>query len=1210
MRGWPRAILGLLAAAALLLATLPWWLGAALVPIGRQFFDTRFGRYERIGYARFALSDVEFDHRAVRVTAVRVVADTPLLWLWRHVRDRDDVITADHWQVTVRAPAPGGPASPNGITLLRGRLDRIAGHLRQWLPRAAVTDGEVRWPAGGFKLRLADWTRGTLATRGLRWAAGEADVRVAFAGDQPVRIDATEADRDWRVQLDWTGAEATGRGWAWSQPIELRGEFGPEGWLPQAASAVAADWNVPANRAGLGAAYRALQGGGRADWQGGHFQLRLRATAEPMAAGKAPALTIDLSGEGDRRGGSVRSLRIHLPYADLDLNRPIAFGFGRHLDWAGTELRFKGDLARLPGGEARGRASGVIAAAGGAGPIPDFNFTLEAKDVAWRRVAVDTAQIQGALHWPRLAVSQLELHVPGGEASGSGTWNLDTRTLADGRLRGTLPGAALSPWMPAKLSLAKVVFAATASGPLTNLTHGGDVAISGLRAGTWRPADLNGAWSGHGAAIDRGTVHLVMGATTVDASGARDGPGVRLDDLRFSPAGGEVWHLVQPARISWTPVLRIAGLRLEGAQSALTLDVAGGPDASIDVTARELRSPWLHDLVTLPGPDWVVNSLRLSGHVQNDRLIFGASAEADVSVPGHLAHVSFALDGDSNRVKLSDGKLMADGHLLAQAEGEAPIWWSAAGPSHLGFNPDGALSLSIDTTPSGPFWSALAATFGPELTEPRAVVHLHGTLRHPQGQIDLSVARLASNRPPAPAVPGLEGVSLEIRADADEIVLDHLTGRIAGQPLQAEARLPMNGPRWRQLWQRHALDGWEDAEGKLDIADADLAPLARYFPAYFAARGRWSVHAALAGGRLTGDLRVRDAATRPLPGLGRVQSIDADVHWQGRTAELTALTAQIGGQPIHAAGQADFSTWSAPRFDFTLHGDDLPLVRRPGLLVRADLDLRAATNPSGATRIAGAITVRDAIQLGDLADLLPNGTAGANSAPPYFSVDVAPFNRWQLAVDAKADGTLRIRTSIFSGSASANFRLTGTLGDPRAVGQITLQHGQISLPFAAFDVQSGAVRLTADDPFHPQIDLSATSRRYDYDLRMEVSGSAFAPTVNFTSNPALPSDQVVLLVTTGQVPSAGTAYGNSSAQVAGLGAFVGQNLFQGLGSAGSDRLDVTAGQELSLKGRPTYELDYKLRDRWWLVGEYDEFDEYIGGVKWRVYAGRAAHDAH
>jgi translocation and assembly module TamB len=225
-------------------------------------------------------------------------------------------------------------------------------------------------------------------------------------------------------------------------------------------------------------------------------------------------------------------------------------------------------------------------------------------------------------------------------------------------------------------------------------------------------------------------------------------------------------------------------------------------------------------------------------------------------------------------------------------------------------------------------------------------------------------------------------------------------------------------------------------------------------------------------------------------------------------------------------------------------------------------------------------------------------------------VDSPLLGKWLLDVQLAANHSMRLRTTLFTGTASAQFDLTGTLQDPRAIGVMRVDQGSIALPFATFDVQVGTVRLTADDPFHPRVDVSASSRRYDYDIRMIASGPADAPILNFTSNPALPSDQVLLLVMAGQLPSSNGAVGAVGAlgatgsQVAGLGAYFGQSMLSGFsGDGSSDRLTVNSGQELSVKGKPTYEVEYKVAPRWWLVGEYDEFDDYNAGVKWRVYTG-------
>ena len=48
-------------------------------------------------------------------------------------------------------------------------------------------------------------------------------------------------------------------------------------------------------------------------------------------------------------------------------------------------------------------------------------------------------------------------------------------------------------------------------------------------------------------------------------------------------------------------------------------------------------------------------------------------------------------------------------------------------------------------------------------------------------------------------------------------------------------------------------------------------------------------------------------------------------------------------------------------------------------------------------------------------------------------------------------------------------------------------------------------------------------------------------------------------------------------------------------------MEISSGEQVSRQGRETYEFEYKLGERWSLLGEYDQFDSYNAGVKWRVY---------
>src|SRR4051812_6300320 len=91
---------GLLVCGALVVATVPWWLGAAAGWAGRSRGLT-FATYERIGYSRFALTNAEYRRGNIHVTVSRAEADTPVLWLMRHWRKADAPIVAGNWFVEV-----------------------------------------------------------------------------------------------------------------------------------------------------------------------------------------------------------------------------------------------------------------------------------------------------------------------------------------------------------------------------------------------------------------------------------------------------------------------------------------------------------------------------------------------------------------------------------------------------------------------------------------------------------------------------------------------------------------------------------------------------------------------------------------------------------------------------------------------------------------------------------------------------------------------------------------------------------------------------------------------------------------------------------------------------------------------------------------------------------------------------------------------------
>ena len=737
--------------------------------------------------------------------------------------------------------------------------------------------------------------------------------------------------------------------------------------------------------------------------------------------------------------------------------------------------------------------------------------------------------------------------------------------------------------------------------------------MTGAQAGPLKPFHLTASWRGAGALIEDFAAAFVAAKSEIHFAGRADRHSLALRDLVFTPAGIAQLSLVEPATLTWSPAIRVDGLRLQGPVGKLTLSVGSGAEKSFELAATHFDKEWIHDWLDLRGPTWRVQQLELAGRVAGDVLDFRGTLRGEIHLPGRaISEINLAAAGDRAGVKLTELKISEDGVLLTEASGRVAIKWSLDADRHFLIDQDAPLELQARVLPDSPLWAALGEPVGIKLVGASAGAQVKGTLAHPEGELHVQLGNLqvAPQSRWRDRVPDVTALVLGMTADRAEVRVDSFEAKVEGQEVRARGRVPMADARWRQLFTEPAKFNWREIEGRVEIPNGDLAELARRFPYVPVARGFLRAEVELGrGGKLSGSLSLREGATRPLPALGVIQEITAEARFSDRTAHIESFAGVLGGEPVQLQGSVELPPGDAPRPDLHLTGKNLPLVRKAGLLVRTDLDLKAETEGTR-TRITGVVNLRDCLVLTDFSDLFPTGVRGAKRQPPYFSVGVEPFNRWGLAVEIRGQSAVRMRTPFFTGNASAHFTLGGNLGEPRAVGEITVDEGRVFFPFATFTVQNGAVRLKAADPFTPEIALNAISRRHNYELRLEVSGAPEAPVLAFSSNPALEAGQVLLMVMAGQIPaneSTGTP-GQGGLQLTQLGAYLGQGIYRELGGTDENRLEIVSGEQVSRQGRETYDIEYKLGEHWALVGEYDEFDSYNAGLKWRVYTQEARRE--
>ena len=1208
--------LGVVAGLVVIVATVPLWLGAAVKMAGPSRGVT-FGSYERIGYARFALRDVEYRRPGLRVTATRAEAETPLAWWWHRVRGRPELITVGDWRVEVsRRETPSAPAPDRGWMKLRLLLQRIAAQLERWLPRAVAGAGVVQWPGAEISVGSAKWAGRELVLDDVAFRAVKVDGTVVFARDDKLHVAIRMDDGTAATKLESEGANVKGELTLWDQPATVSARFDPQGWLPAEAVLDASSWSIPGSRLKLGETYATVRGNGRVEWRADRILTDVDVTGDPVQGKAAPPLQVRLKGNGDMRAFTIESLAATLPGIDAQLSAPVTVERSGKIRESAAQFSLQADLAKVPWFSAAGIVKGEARLTSGLTASPAIEFSVAANGVSAREIALSAVNARGRLDWPRLQI--LDGAIAGGEGERlefKGGWDIRAKELLPAEITGEIRRQSLARWLPKQPDFSAIKIKAAAAGPLTEIKHRGTAQIDAMKVQGVNPLAVTVEWQGRGKVVDEFKVEASAGASRIQAGGSVDALSLKLSTLEFRQADVTRLQLAGPATLHWRPAVRLESFRVTGAEANLTASGTAGVTGRIEIAARNISSKWFSDFVATPGPELSLSLLALVGMWDQGPMTFLLTLGAGVDLgEGRSASINVSARGDKDGLQIEALRATEVGETVVNATGKLPIVFSPGTRSPMHIDPKGALVLDASVAPNSAFWQKLADLSGVELKDPRAAAKLSGTWQRPEGTASLKAARIAIDpKKISRPLPAIESLDVLVTAEQGGVTLSRFTMQVEGQRVRAAGRLPVPEGEWGSLLRQPLAAAKRGADLKLEIPDAEVAAFTRFLPTVLAPTGRLQADIRYTKDGIEGVLKLRDAASRPLGPLGVLQEISADIALSGRTLELRGVTAKSGGQPVVLSGTAELPESGAPRFDLTLKGENLPFVRQTGLLLRGDLDLKLQTPENAQPRLSGNVRLRDSLFLSDIRSFLPKGGASATRRPPYFAIETPPVNAWTLAVDVTGEEFLRLRTPVFTGVASARFRLGGTLGEPRAIGEIAIDEGNVRMPFASFAVTQGSVRLTEADPFEPSIYLRGSARRYGYDLTMEIEGSASQPNVVFMSSPALDSEQVLLMVMTGAAPRSDIT--NSSTQrVANIGLYLGQSLLASLGAnAGdADRLTVSSGEKVTPEGDPTLDVEYKLSDRWTLTVEKDEFDEYNAGVKWRAFRGKrtTASDEH
>lgn len=287
----------------------------------------------------------------------------------------------------------------------------------------------------------------------------------------------------------------------------------------------------------------------------------------------------------------------------------------------------------------------------------------------------------------------------------------------------------------------------------------------------------------------------------------------------------------------------------------------------------------------------------------------------------------------------------------------------------------------------------------------------------------------------------------------------------------------------------------------------------------FTARGRIGIKATgtgtLSQPSIDGQLTITRGSLAYINLPSALSEINGTVLFNQHEMKVQSLTARTGGGLITLSGGARIINKQL-HFDLGVVGEDVRLRYPPGVSSTANVDLHLAGTPSSSL-LSGDVTVTKlSVTPGfDFANYL----ARSQQTPVLVQTNTL-LSRIGTDVHITTTPELQMQTASVRFSGDADLRVRGTLQTPAVLGRADiLDGGQIYFNGSKYTLQRGDIVFLDPTSIVPILDLQANTQIRDYDITLRVTGDARRPTVNFQSEPPLPSADIIALLALGRTNS-------------------------------------------------------------------------------------------
>jgi hypothetical protein len=365
---------------------------------------------------------------------------------------------------------------------------------------------------------------------------------------------------------------------------------------------------------------------------------------------------------------------------------------------------------------------------------------------------------------------------------------------------------------------------------------------------------------------------------------------------------------------------------------------------------------------------------------------------------------------------------------------------------------------------------------------------------------------------------------------------------------------------------------------------------------------------------LRGSFIMQDGEVSHTFNFPMLSSVNLQGEFDAQTLTISSMQGEVGGSSVMLNGKINRGQQDIVDVSLQIEGKNVLLFRNNDLRMRGDVQL-VASGPleklmiKGTTGLTGGYYTRN---IDFLEKIGSSATPVSKKGDFLFSFEEQPLKNAVLDIKITTVEPFRIRNNIVRGTLRPELFLKGTGELPFLVGTIYIDPSRILLPSGRLQVQSGLIRFLESDPDRPQLDLLANSKVQGYDINVVTQGPLDDPAITLSSSPALPNDDLLLLLLTGQPPKQEMTSGTQDRSATNVMVYLGRDfltkwLEEESGTSEEtilDRFELDYGRGVTRSGEQTIESTFRLSELneeknrvYYLSGEKDRYDAINYGLR-------------